>query len=663
MYFRRKRTPSGQVLQLLESYRNAEGEPRHRVVLSLGNAAVAEKHWKEIAAVVEKRLYGQPELFPAEHPAEVMEWADTIVRRVDLGGRWQPLSAVRAGGNGRGEDEPAELTVDGVRLEKVGHTDTASLGPELVGWQVWNELGMEGLLERLGFNEAQRQAAAASVLNRLVEPVSEHKVREWLKTSALPEVVGEGVLRGGKDRFYRVSDRLLEHQERIEAHLRHEQRRAFSLERTVFLYDLTNTYFEGTAKGNRKARRGHSKHKRDDCPQVVIGMVFDQEGFELAHQVFEGNRNDSTTLVEMVRSLEGVVKEERDLFTAGKPLVVVDAGVATRKNLRRLRKSGFDYLVNDSRQGRISYREAFSEREGFGRIEGREGKGAVEVRMIRDPAANPDPDGGEAEKEGEEETAGAADWLVLCRSEARRGKEQAIRSKAEERFLEAVGRLGKRVESGRVKQKEKIERAVGRLGAKHPRVGRFYTIEVEENERAPGAGEGSEAPLPSYRVSWRRKETLYQEQEELLGCYVLRTSKEGLDAEQLWGLYMTLTRAEDGFRALKSDLGLRPNRHQTEDRSDAHVFISVLAYHLLHHILYTLRGHGDTRSWATLKQVLKTHCYTTIVLPTNRGETHRIRKAGEPDERQKAIYRRLGVTWNKLPVKRTCVPARAATTL
>jgi transposase len=576
---------------------------------------------------------------------------------VDLGGRWQPLRAVKVAGKGRGEEQTAGVTVDGVRLDGVGHTDTASLGPELVGWHVWNELGMPGLLEQLGFNEAQRQAAAANVLNRLVEPVSELGLQEWLKTSALPELVGEGGLRGGKDRFYRVSDQLLEHQERLEAHLRHEQRRAFSLERTIFLYDLTNTYFEGSAEGNPKAKRGRSKHKRHECPQLVVGMVFDQHGFALAHQMFAGNRNDSTTLVEMVQSLDRVVKEEADLFSAGKPLVVVDAGVATRKNLGLLRESGFDYLVNDSRQGRVAYREAFAERESFARIEGRAGKPPVEVRMIRDPAADRDREAGEED----EETEGEADWLVLCRSEARGGKEQAMRSTAEEKFLEAVGRLERRVATGRLKQKEKIERAIGRLEAKHPRVSRFYTIEVEETKPAPA--EGSEAPPPSYRVSCGRKEEPYEEQEELLGCYVLRSSKEGLRAEQLWGLYMTLTRAEDGFRTLKSDLGLRPNRHHTEDRADAHVFITVLAYHVLHYILHTLRCHGDTRSWATLKRVLKTHCYTTILVPTVQGEIHRIRKAGQPDARQKAIYRMLGVVWNKLPVKRSCVPARAATTL
>jgi transposase len=655
MYFRRKTSPSGQVLQLLESYRNVEGQPRQRVVVSLGNAAVPEKHWEEIATVVEKRLYGQPELFPGEHPAVVNEWADIIVRRVDLGGRWQPLRAVKAAGNGRGEEEACAVTLDGVRLDGVGHTDTASLGAELVGWQVWHELGMPGLLEQLGFNEAQRQAAAASVLNRLVEPVSERGLAQWLQTSALAELVGEGVLRAGKDRFYRVSDQLLEHQERLEAHLRQAQRRAFSLERTIFLYDLTNTYFEGRAEANPKAQRGRSKHKRHECPQLVVGMVFDEHGFELAHRVFAGNRNDSTTLVEMVQSLERVVQEEADLFTANQRLVVVDAGVATRKNLALLRESGLDYLVNDSRQGRVAYREAFSEREGFVRIEGRAGKPPVEVRMIRDPAVERE---AEADATGEKTEEEEADWLVLCRSEARGGKEQAIRSKAEEKFLDAVGRLKKRVETGRLKQKEKIERVMGRLEAKHPRVARFYTIELEETKPAPAEGS-----TPSYRVSCRRKEEPYEEQEELLGCYVLRSNKEGLRAEQLWGLYMTLTQAEDGFRTLKSDLGLRPNRHHTEDRADAHVFITVLAYHVLHYILHTLRGYGDTRSWATLKRVLKTHCYTTILVPTDRGEIHRIRKAGQPDARQKAIYRMLGVVWNKLPVKRSRVLARAATTL
>lgn len=117
---------------------------------------------------------------------------------------------------------------------------------------------------------------------------------------------------------------------------------------------------------------------------------------------------------------------------------------------------------------------------------------------------------------------------------------------------------------------------------------------------------------------------------------------------------MTLTRAEDGFRALRSDLGLRPNRHHLEDRVDGHVFLTVLARQLVHHVLYALRQQGDTRSWETLRRVLGTHCYATQIVPTASGRTCRLRKAGVPDEVQQGIYRALRIDWRNLPTTKTC---------
>ncbi len=373
MYLRRKKTPSGKVLQLLEAFRNPEGQPRQRVVLSLGNAAVPEEHWEHIGRLVEQRLYGRPGLFDGQAPPAVQEWVDTMVRRVDLRGRWRP--ARKGCDEAQGQKEPSAAgqesqVVDGVLIDEVTHTHGASLGPELVARHVWNRLRMPECLERLGFNALQRQVAAASVINRLADPVSDHGMMSWIERSAIRELLGEGAeaLGAGKDRFYRITDKLLENQKAIEAHLRREQRKAFSLTRTIFLYDLTNTYFEGVMARNAKARRGKSKEKRNDCPQIVVGMVFDQYGFELAHRVFEGNRNDSTTLVDMVGTLQDVVREEADLFSVGRPLVIMDAGVATRKNRKVLKGKEFDYLVNDSRRGRKAYRDLFLSGEGFTKI-------------------------------------------------------------------------------------------------------------------------------------------------------------------------------------------------------------------------------------------------------------------------------------------------------
>jgi hypothetical protein len=146
-----------------------------------------------------------------------------------------------------------------------------------------------------------------------------------------------------------------------------------------------------------------------------------------------------------------------------------------------------------------------------------------------------------------------------------------------------------------------------------------------------------------------------QAEEELLGCYVLRTNRQNIGGQELWELYMTLTRAEAGFKALKSDLGLRPNYHRLEERVDGHVFITVLAYHLLNWIMHRLEVLGDDRGWRTIKRILQTHCYTTILLPTKGGKLYRLRKAGEPEQCQQWIYRALGVEWKNLPCPKIIV--------
>jgi transposase len=613
MFFRLKRTKSGQVLKLIESYRDDTAKPRHRTVASLGNAAIAREQWKPIAKVVEGQLYGHQELVARVLGTEEEQWVDRILRQVSSEGRWMRFRGV----------ERTEPVIDGVLCDEVTHTETAELGPALVGWQIWKRLGLAELLGVLGFNHAQSQAAAITVINRLVEPASEHALLDWYRRTGLPELMGNKLRGAGDDRFYRVSDLLLARQEAIEEHLRERQSSLFNLTRTVLLYDLTNTHFEGLCKENPKARRGANKQKRNDCAQIVVGMLFDQFGFEMAHKVFDGSLNDSKSLIKMIGELNAMTGEREE-----KPLVVMDAGVATRKNLKLLQQHGFGYLVNDSRRQRKRYLAQFRQHKGFHVVEGRDGKEQVWVRVMDDPQG----------AEGDQ----VAERIVLCKSLPRGNKEQAIMSRTEERFLEALHKLARRVEKKQLKDRAKIQRAIGRIHARHTRAGRFYEVKLTDEAGEP-------------RLAWTRDEEQMEQAAELFGCYVLRTDERTLSKHELWKLYISLTRAESGFKALKSDLGLRPNPHRKEDRVDAHVFICVLAYHLLRNILWRLEQKGDHRSWETLKRVLRTHCYTTILLPTNSGQTHRIRKAGQPEECQKAIYRNVGIEWRNLPRTRSVI--------
>jgi len=709
MYFRVKKSPSGRVLQLLESYRNFEGKPRQIVVASLGDAMIPEEMRHPIAKAVEMHLYGHQEIVPVVEDKQSIEWVNRIVKQVEREGRWKPARQISR--NQKLTTSPEETSLDvrrdeevinGVLVDRIGHTHTTSLGPELLGLTVWNTLEMPELLKSLGFNPAQIKAATVSVVNRLVDPVSENYLIPWLQSSSLPDLLGEEIARGKPARYYRISDKLLKNRESIEAHLRKIEARHFSLSRTILLFDLTNTHFEGRCHENPKAERGgNNKQKRNDCCQVVVGMVFDEHGFELAHTTFPGKTNDSTTLVRIVNHLKQITESDGSLDSTVKPLVIVDAGVATKSNLKLLRKEGFGYLVNDSRRKRKTYQDEFEKEKEFKKIFGRDPSQEVKVKFLEvvvddcesdnenDKEEQPFSTDAEDAEDAEKSEDTTKEYLVLCKSNGRRDKELAIISQAEKRFLDQLKNLASRIDKGNLVDPLKINRCIGRIQEKNPRVAHYYEVKlVEDNPTTPDnetRGDSSSLPAKTtsegkksntitpaneensktgmakkleetqqspkiiQRLHWKRHDEKFNENEKLLGCYVLRTDQNTMSAEELWKLYMVLTNAEDGFRSLKSDLGLRPNRHRIEDRVDAHIFISVLAYHLLQFILYTLKLAGDDRSWFTINRILQTHCYTTILMPTIDKKLYRMRKAGEPEECQRDIYHLLGVNVRNLP--------------
>ena len=674
MYFRRKKSPTGEVLQLIESYRNGEGKARNQVVVSLGDATIPREEWPLIAKAVESSLNGYQDLIATEMTVEAQRWVDSISKRVQRDGRWVPARQrkflIRIDKQEPKEKKDKPEVIDGVLIDQVNHTQTSSLGPTLLGLRVWEKLGMPKFLDSLGFTEAQCDAAAVTVVNRLVDPVTENFLKEnWLDRSTLPDLLGNKILIGNEKRFYTISDKLLLNQDAIEHHLRQAQERHFNLNRTLVLYDLTNTHFEGQCLGNNKAAYGRNKQKRHDCPQVVVGMLFDEFGFELGHRTFEGNMSDSKSLLQMVKELQEIIVESDSLALSLKPLVVVDAGIATKCNLKLLRTNGFNYLVNDSRRQRETYKDEFAKETEFHKIAGRcqdgQEKSPVKVKLLEEKSIEKEvieekqADGSLSQVERE---VVLTEHLVLCKSDGRRSKELAMMSKAEERFLDQLQDLSKRLEKGRLKDSVKIERAVGRVKAKNPRVARFYEVTVIEEMADPAKGDSTKkkkkqsskknADSVQRKLKWSRNDDKFRTNENLLGCYVLRTDREDLTAEQYWQVYTTLTYAEDGFRALKSDLGLRPNHHRIEKRVDGHIFISILAYQLLHHILHTLRLVGDNRCWFTLRQVLETHCYTTIVVPTINGALYRLRKPGIPEESQKQIYNRFDITTTHLPTSK-----------
>ena len=608
MFFREKKTASEPILQLVENRRNAGNRVCQKVVISLGGCPVPDEYRKAVAKEVTRRVEGYQRIF--EPDSDVAYWTGRVLERMEEAGKLSRPTHV--------ETEPEQgKKYELICREDIEHTDGTELGPHLVLLKAWDSLELDKILSEHGFSRESIATAKVSIFNRLLEPVSENELPAWAGATALGDLLNIHPEHWGEDRFYRISDRLLGIRHPLEKHLREKERDLFNLDRTILLYDLTNSYFEGDAEKNEMAERNaNSKEKRSDCPLISVGVVVDAEGFIITHKVFAGNISDCRTLMKAVAGLEKAAGE------GGNPTVVVDGGMATEKNLQKLAEKGYEYIVNGKRQTRARFAADFLDRDSFTEVEGRNEKASEKPvfvrRLIRD-----------------------GETVVLCRSEGRREKENAIQDKAEQKLIEGLENLEARIlrNDPRLKldsDSSLVNRAVGRLAARTTRASKLYSIDYNHQQR---------------KLIWSRCESDWNSNRDLHGCYHLRSTLE-LSDQEIWKLYITLTRVEDAFRAMKSDLGLRPFRHHLESRCRAHVWITVLAYHLLRWIEFSLHLSGYECTWRKIKRRLKTHCYATIITPTSEGLEHHERKPGRPNEAQKLIYTMLGVEWRNLPVRR-----------
>ena len=609
MYFREKKTSKNPVLQLVECVRGSAGKVSQRIVVSLGGCRVPDEYRKAVAIEVTHRMAGYERLIPVDDPV-LSDWIDNVLRRIEEAGKLPGASFREIKPDGK--DLLEEICVD-----KIDHEDGVQLGPSLVLSKAWNSLGLDELLKRKQFSPEQVATAKVSVFNRLIESCSENELVNWVRTTALDELLGIQTGAWGEDRFYRISDKLIGIKSSLETHLRNKEYELFNLDRTILLYDLTNSYFEGSAENNELAKRSAaSKEKRTDCPLMSVGVVLDASGFVITHKVFAGNTNDCPTLLTAVEGLKKIAGGN------SKPVVVVDGGMASEKNLKALIDKGYDYVVNGKRQQRIEFAADFINKKEFRRVEGRNESKSTRPVFVRKI------------KSGDE-------TVVLCRSDGRRDKEDAIQDKAERNLVDELEKLEARIlrDDSRLKLKDgsaMVNRAIGRLISRTTRASKLYEIEYKHLSR---------------ELTWMRREEEWNEKRQLHGCYHLRCSIDMPD-QDLWKLYITLTRVEDAFRHMKSDLGLRPFHHQTAERCKAHIFITILAYHLLRWVEYRLDMSGYHCTWRTVRRRLQTHCYTTIIVPTTSERVHHTRKAGRPNEVQKMIYSLLGIDCKGLPVIR-----------
>jgi len=529
MYIRKStRTYKGKTYTnhlLVESVQTAKG-PRQRTICSLGSLEPAPaEDWLALAHKLQSALQGQESLSGSS--TEIQEWVE------------------KAGNKKKSTGSDGDRSTVTVEPDKVQIEQAREAGPVHVGHQLWGQLGMNRILQEAGLSTRACRLTEVMTLNRLIYPSSEHAMPDWIRRTALGDILQEDFSELEDEALYRNLDRLHPNREAIEGALAENEKTLFNLDDTVYLYDLTSTYFEGQAKANPQAKRGYSRDQRPDCKQVVVGLVLDRDGFPKAHEIFDGHTQDRRSLDQMLDVLEK---------RTGKKLgatVIVDRGMAFEENLEQIRKRKLHYLVAGRQSERNQWLEELENDEGW-----------KEVHRTPSPR---NPFQKKTRVEIKRQQKGDIVYL-LCRSEGREEKDRAIREKQETKLIADLKRLQQRVAKGRLKRENKIQRAIGRLLERYPRVARYYELSYDAVQK---------------NLSWKELTDKKATAKKLDGSYVLKTDRQDLTADEIWRTYILLTRVEDAFRDIKSPLMERPIFHHLQNRTQTHIFLCVLAYHLL----------------------------------------------------------------------------------
>jgi len=591
---------------LVESVRTERG-PRQRLVMALGQLTLDRSLWKSLALALESYLNGEQEV---EH-LDLFDLPSSLVdeitfqraainnkRKTELSCEGKPA-----------ETKEAKKQIQEVDINSLSVVENRSLGPELVAYNTWEQLGFESILRDCGFNDKEIALSASVIWGRLINPGSDLATWNWLREkSSIGDFFTADIARVHKDKVYEISDKLLKHKDALESKLYQRQSDLFSKGNTVFLFDLTNFYFEGNTEGNELARRGKSKEKRSQNTLVSLALIVDEHGFPVKSKVFEGNVSEPETLEEVLKQC-GLLEKPADGALPFRPILAMDRGIATKDNVEFVRDNGFPFTVIERADKTKEFREEFQSLGGFDQIKDSKGQ-VVHLKRIGSK--------------------------VLCMSEARAEKEQAMLDLKIKRTTKQLNSLAKSVvrwSKGKKKEQtlsERFHEALGKIKKSCTSFDKLFSYQFDEDN----------ATLDFQIVDDNATA-------KLCGAYVIEFDKIDGKTEDIWRLYMTLNNVENAFRSMKSDLGTRPVYHHGAERTKAHLFLSILAYHMLRNIEHRFAEKGDAKRWSSLKETLSTHQRTRLTWADSAGQQWFKYLSATPEIKHNDIFFKLNVR-NKL---------------
>ena len=617
--------------RLVESYRNNQDRICHRTLL---NAGYLDELTPEQLNLIQKILtlkvnnHNRP-LFelPYTDDTTIMHYVETFYNRMVSEKRIDVFVDKK-------ENTPSKNVRDiqKIDINSIRHKDVREIGPEWMSYQAIGQLQVSQFLDHQGWSQDDIKLAMTHIISRAVYPASELETTRWIKeNSSVCEVTGYDIEKITKDQLYRISKKLYSVKEELEQHLSVRTNELFDIEDKIILYDLTNTYFEGRKQGSKIAKFGRSKEKRNDAKLVVLALVVNREGFIKYSSILEGNISDSKTLEGMINTLR--LKTSK---SAKKALVVIDAGIATDKNLAMIKSKGYDYLCV-SRSSLKNYK-----------VE----PGATTVTVIDNKKQKIDL--------SRVTTQNNTDYYLKVESESKQAKERSMNEQFRSRYEAGLQKIADSLtKPGGVKQQDKVYERIGRLKQKYPSIHRYFDIEIEVKQevqtkrKKKGQEEHQEKKNIITSIKWSIRPNV--EINERSGVYFLRTSLEVISEEIVWQFYNTIREIEATFRTLKTDLDLRPIYHKKDESSMAHLHLGLIAYWVVNTIRYQLKNQDIHSGWREIVRTMNTQKAVTTLAQNVHDEVIMIRRCSEPNQNVKRLYDVLNFKYAPFVKKKSVV--------
>lgn len=571
--------------RLVESYRNETGRICHRTILNVGflDDELTPEQLNLIARTLSDMYQCKQSIFPQNDPL-ISKWVAELWGKI-VGGKRLDLTAY----------DPNNRMVN---ADTLNHSNVREMGAEWMCYNTWQQLDLDKVLIDNGFNEHEIQLAQTQVISRAVNPASELATTRWIhENSAVMELTGYDPEKMNKDRLYKSALKLSSVKEKLEHHLSQKTNELFDIQDKIMLYDLTNTYFEGEKRNSALAKYGRSKEKRSDCKLVVLALVVNIFGFIKHSSIHEGNFSDSKDIEKVIASLDYVTG-------INKPVVVLDAGIATKENLAIIRDKGYHYLCVSRTKLKnyvfdpsrlVVYLETKSKKE-------------VVLKKILNPEYT--------------------DYCLEITSEMKANKEQGMKTQFETRYEDELNKIrASLTKKGGVKLADKVNQRIGRAKQKYPSAQGRYDIQLSYDEKNKTVTE----------LVWTRIEKKDKDATDNLGKYFVRTSMDMKDEVVVWNVYNTIREIEGTFRTLKTDLDLRPIYHKKDESTIAHLNLGLLAYWLVNTIRRQLKRSGINNSWTEIVRIGNTQKVITTTGYNKAGKEIVVRKCSEPEIKLKAL--------------------------